>query len=463
MIKNLLLLWFIFFCLHSVAKKSIFVYCSEGSPSFFNPQIASDGTTFDVTGGIYNRLLEFKRGTADIQPALAESWEVSEDGLQYTFRLRKDVSFHTIPYFTPTRKFNADDVLFSFNRALDKKHPYHLVSGGKYFYFNDMGLMDLVQQIVKLDPSTVRFDLKKPSATFLTGMAMQFAVILSKEYADQLRVKKTESQIDQKPIGTGPFVFSNYSKDSLIRFKVNPNYFQEVSDLDGMVFAITPDASVRFQKLKREECHLMSFPSPTDYESIDQHKKLKLLKEDAYNVAYLAMNVEKPPLNNLQVRQAIRHALNRSLYVKAIYLGHAQVAKGPLPPKMWSYNSKIKDYEYNIKKAKQLLKQAGHPEGFEIRLWTLPVSRPYNPSGKKMGELMQQDLAQVGIKVQLVNYDWTTFLKKAAKGEHELIQLGWTGDNGDPDNFLNVLLSCASVKSGSNVARWCNPEYDQLI
>ena len=142
---------------------------------------------------------------------------------------------------------------------------------------------------------------------------------------------------------------------------------------------------------------------------------------------------------------------------------NAQVAKNPLPPTIWSYNKKIRDYDYNIAKAKKLLAKAGYPNGFETELWTLPVTRPYNPNGKKMGEIMQADLAKIGVKVKLVSYDWPTYLKKSRDGEHQLIQLGWTGDNGDPDNFLHVLLGCSGVKGGSNVARWCDKGFNDLI
>ena len=445
------------------SAQNVFVYCSEGSPRMFNPQLASDGTSFDATKDVYNRLLDFKRGTSEIIPALAESWKISKDGLSYTFQLRKGVSFHETKNFKPTRDFNADDVLFSFQRVFDKKHPYHKVSGGNYIYFSDTKLPELVKNIIKVDDYTVQFDLKEQSAVFLASLAMEFAVILSKEYGDQLLKNKKLDQIDQKPVGTGPFILTDYKKDSLIRYKTNKKYFKKPSSLDGMVFAITPEPAVRFQKLKREECHLISFPLPSDYEAIDKHKKLKLIKADVFNLAYLAMNVTKPPLDKLEVRQAIRHAMNRSLYINAIYMGHARPAKGPLPPAMWSYYRGIKDYKYSIKKAKALLKKAGFEEGFEIDLWTMPVSRPYNPAGKKMGELMQADLAQVGIKARLVSYDWGTYLEKAKNGEHQLIQIGWTSDNGDPDNFLATLLSCVSIESGSNLARWCSKPYDDLV
>lgn len=451
------------FWVYGADSNSILVYCSEGSPRFLNPQLATDGTSLDALHDVYDGLVQFKRGTSVIEPALAESWEVSKDGLNYTFKLRKGVSFHTIKGFTPTRNFNADDVIFSFERALNKNHPYNKVSGGNYMYFSAMGVDALVKKVVKVDDYTVRFELQEQSAVFLANLAMDFASILSKEYADQALKNKTPEVIDQKPSGTGPFVLVDYKKDSLIRYKTNKKYFKKPSSLEGMIFSITPDASVRMQKLKRGECHLTAPPLPSDYSIIDQHKKLKLIKADVFNVAYLAMNVEKPPLDKLEVRQAIRHALNRDLYVQAIYLGNAQSAKGPVPPKMWSYNKRIKDYEYNVKKAKALLKKAGFEKGFEIDLWYMPVSRPYNPDGQKMGELMKEDLEKVGIKVKLLTYDWTTYLKKSEAGEHSLVQIGWTSDNGDPDNFLGTLLGCRSVQSGTNLARWCHKEYDELI
>ena len=448
----------------SESKKSdIFVFCSEGSPRFFNPQVASDGTSFDATNDVYSRLVSFKRGTSIIEPDLAKSWEVSEDGLQYTFHLRKNVSFHTTKNFTPTRFANADDVVFSFKRFFEKSHPFHRVSGGNYMYFSAMGLDKVLKDVIKIDDSTVRFDLKEVSATFLVSLSMQFPVILSKEYGDQLIQQGRKEDLDQIPVGTGPFILTNYKQDSLIRYKTNMKYFKKPSSLKGMIFSITPDASVRFQKLKKEECHFMSFPAPSDYEIISQHEKLKLIKDPVYNVSYLGMNVTKPPLNNKLVRQAIRHALHRSLYLKAIYLGHAQLSKGTIPPRMWSYNKKVRDYEYSITKAKELLRRAGYEKGFTTDLWVLPVSRPYNPDGKKMAELMKEDLSQVGIKVKLVNYDWVTYLKKTEKGEHSLVQMGWTSDNGDPDNFLGTLLSCQSVSSGTNLAKWCHKPFSDLI
>lgn len=441
-----------------------FVYCSEGSPSAFNPQITTDGTSNNAAAHtVYNRLVDFKYGSTKIVPALAKSWKISKNKLNYTFKLRKGVKFHTTKYFTPTRNFNADDVLFSFNRQRLKSHPYHKVGGGNYDYWNGMEMGTLIKDIKKLDDYTIQITLKTPEAPFLANMAMSFMGILSKEYGDKLMKLGKSEDIDHKPVGTGPYVFKKYKKDTLIRYTANKTFWDGKPKIDKLVFSITPDASVRYQKLKTNECHLIIEPAPADLTAMKANKSLLVMNGAGLNVGYLAMNTSRKPYNNVLVRRAINHALNKKSYIKAIYLGNAIVAKNPLPPTIWSYNNKVKDYSHNPKLAKKLLKKAGFANGFETEIWTLPVTRPYNPAGKKMGELMQADLAKVGIKAKLVSYDWPTYLKKSRDGEHHMIQLGWTGDNGDPDNFLNILLGCSGVKAGSNVSRWCNDSFNKLI
>jgi dipeptide transport system substrate-binding protein len=441
-----------------------FVYCSEASPSTFNPQLADDGPTFNASSQmIYNRLVEFERGTTKTTPALAEKWDISKDGKTYTFHLRKNAAFHTTETFKPTRMMNADDVLFSFNRALKRDHPYHKVNGGNYVYFQTMELEKMIKDIQKVDDNTVKFVLNWAEAPFLADLAMSFAVILSAEYGDQLMKAGTPQKIDLDPVGTGPFILKRYVKDNSIRYEAHPGYWQGRAKVDKVVFAITPEANVRFQKLKAGECNLVAEPAPQDLKAMGDNPKLKLMSQPGANVGYLAFNTEKPPFNKLEVRQAIAHALNREAYLTLVYQGTATIAKNPLPPTVWGNDPAIQDYTYDVAKAKELLAKAGFPNGFETEMWTLPVARPYNPNGKKMGELMQSDLAKIGIKVKLVTYDWPTYLAKARKGEHQMLQLGWTTDNGDPDNFMGPLLTCASISGGGNMSRWCDKAYDQVV
>ncbi|MCB0340947.1 MAG: ABC transporter substrate-binding protein [Pseudobdellovibrionaceae bacterium] len=446
------------------AKSKTFVYCTEASPKIFNPQMATDGPTFNASAQtVYNRLVDFKRGTTEVIPSLAESWTVSQDGLTYTFDLRKDVKFHSIENYTPQRNFNAEDVIFTIDRMRQKSHPYHQVNGGVYEYFSAMEMDKIIKDIKKIGDYRVQFVLSRPEAPFLANLAMDFASILSAEYGTFLLKKGRAEDLDTTPVGTGPFVFQRYVKDSMIRYKAHPDYFLGKAKIDKLVFSITPDPTVRYQKLKRGECHFAAEPSPTDVAAMESDPNIKVLHQPGLNVAYLAINTEKPPFNDVRVRRALYHALNRKAYIDAIYLGHGEVAKNPMPPTMWGYNENTKGYDYNPDQAKSLLKQAGLAKGFEVELWTLPVSRPYNPNGKKLGELMQSDLAKVGIKAKPVTYKFATYLDKASKGEHTLAQLGWSGDNGDPDNFLNMLLSCAGVKAGSNMSRWCNKKYTDLV
>jgi dipeptide transport system substrate-binding protein len=205
--------------LASGAGAKTLVYCSEGSPENFQPAINTTGTSFDAARPVYNRLTEFKRGTVEVGPGLAESWDVADGGKTITFHLRRNVKFHANKEFTPTRDFNADDVIFSFERQWKPEHPFYKVSGGKYDYFNDMDMPSLLDTIEKRDDYTAVFHLKSPNVAILANLAMDFAAISSAEYGAFLVKKGSPELIDQAPIGTGPFYFVSYQKDAVIRFK----------------------------------------------------------------------------------------------------------------------------------------------------------------------------------------------------------------------------------------------------
>ena len=440
------------------------VYCSEASPAGFDPSQYTSGTDFDASAEtVFNRLTQFKRGGTEVEPGLATSWDVSKDGLTYTFHLREGVKFHTTDFFTPTRDFNADDVLFTFNRLLDAQSPFRKAYPSESPYFTDMGLNTTIKSVEKLDEHSVRFNLNTVDASFVQNLAMSFASVQSAEYAAQLLKEGKAEQINQQPVGTGPFVFKRYQKDSQIRYVANKQYWKpEDVKLDNLVFAITPDAAARLQKLKAGECQVSGYPRPADIEVMKQDPNLRVLQQAGFNLGFLAYNVTHPPLDQLKVRQALDMAIDKSAIIKAVYQGAGQSAQNALPPAQWSYDPNIQDAPYDPTKARLLLKEAGVAPGTTINLWAMTVQRASNPNARMSAQMIQQDWAKVGIKANIVSYEWGEYIKRAKNGEHDAMIYGWTGDNGDPDNWLGVLYSCAAVK-GSNYAKWCNPAYDKLV
>ena len=447
-----------------VAEAKSLVYCSEGSPENFTPAMNTTGTSLDAARPIYNQLVEFERGSTNVVAGLAESWEVSPDGMTITFKLRKGVKFHSgVNGFTPSRDFNADDVLWSFERQWKAEHPYAKVSGGAYDYFNDMGMPDLLKSIEKIDDNTVKVTLSAPNAPIIANLAMDFGTIHSAEYAQYLMDKGTPEQFDQIPVGTGPFMFVDYQKDAVIRFKANPDYFGGKAAIDDLIYAITPDPTARYAKLKAGECQVMIAPNPADLDAMSKDEAVNLLSQAGLNIGYLALNAQKPPFDKVEVRKAIAMAIDRDEIIKEVYQGAGQKAKNPLPPTIWSYDEATVDYEYNPDKAKEMLKAAG-VENLATDLWWMPVQRPYNPNAKRMAEMMQADLAKVGINAELKSFEWGEYRKRLQAGEHQMGLLGWTGDNGDPDNFL-FLLSCNAdgTAKSQNIAKWCNKDFDAKL
>ena len=440
------------------------VYCSEGSPEGFDAALYTAGTTFDASSRtLYNKLVEFDRGTTTIVPGLAESWTVSDDGLEYTFNLRKGVKFHSTEFFTPTRDFNADDVIFSFARQLNKDHEWHeYTAGTSWEYFSGMSMPDLLTDIVKVDEHTVMLKLARPEAPMIANLGMDFASILSKEYADQLAASGNKENLNQMPDGTGPFKFLAYQKDAVIRYQAHEDYWAGKAAIDNLIFAITTEPAVRHQKLLAGECHFNPYPQPADLEAIGNDSSLSLMQQEGLNVGYLAYNTTVAPFDDVNVRKALNMAINKQAILDAVFQGAGKAAKNPIPPTIWSYNDAITDDPYDPAAARKMLDEAGVKD-LNMEIWAMPVQRPYNPDARRMAEVMQADFKAVGVNVEIVSYEWGEYLKRSKdKDRKGAVLLGWTGDNGDPDNFLAVLLGCDAV-GGSNRAQWCHQPFEDLI
>jgi dipeptide transport system substrate-binding protein len=449
---------------HAAPAKTL-VFCSEGSPAGFDSAEYTTSTDFDPGAhAIYDTLVEFKRGSLDLVPGLATSWDESADAKTFTFHLRKGVKFGATAYFKPTRDFGADDVVFTFQRMIDPDNAFQKAHPVSFPYLSDLGYDKNIASVTKLDDNTVRFTLKTPDVVFVRNIAMEFASILSAEYADQLLKAGKVTDLNQHPVGTGAFVFRDYQKDATIRFDANPDYWDRANvHIGKLVFAITPDAAVRMQKLTSGECQMISYPRPADVAAARKDPNLTVASGVGFNVAYVGYNTTHKPLDNLLVRRALDMAVDKQAIIKDVYDGAATLATNPMPPSQWSYNKILKDAPYDPAKARELLKQAGFPNGFAISLWAMPVQRGYNPNARLMAQLIQSDWAKIGVKANIVSYEWAEYNKRAkVDGEHDAILYGWMGDNGDPDNWLGTTLDCDAVH-GSNVTKWCNKQFDALL
>lgn len=446
------------------ASAKTLVYCSESSPEGFDPALYSTNSTWDASSEtIYDRLTEFKPGTTEVAPGLAASWTISDDNLEYVLKLREGVKFQTTDFFTPTRDFNADDVLFSYNRQIDKNSPWYAYSGAaNWEMFDAMEMPNIVKEIVKVDDHTIKFVLNQPDASLLAKLALNFGAIMSKEYADKLEASGNKIDLDHKPVGTGPFTFVNYQQDAAIRYAANADYWGGKPKIENLIFAITVDATARMQRLKAGECQMAPYPAPADIEALKADPALNVMEMAGLNVAYMAFNNLKAPFDNVEVRKALNMGVNKQAIVDAVYQGMGQVAKNGIPPTMWGYNDKVVPYPYDPEAAKKMLAEAGVKD-LKMKIWAMPVSRPYMPNARRSAEMMQADLAKIGVGVEIVSYEWGEYLKQARdKNRDGAVILGATSDNGDPDNMLSFFFVCSAVGS-SNMANWCYKPVDDLL
>ncbi|WP_163100632.1 ABC transporter substrate-binding protein [Peribacillus alkalitolerans] len=420
------------------------VFGRGGDSTSLDPAATTEGEAFKVTKNIYETLIEFGPQDTELHPGLATEWNASEDGLTYTLTLREGVKFHD------GTDFNADAVVFNFERwKAGNKEQF-------YYYNSQFG--DRIDSVTAVDAKTVEFKLNTPLAPFFKNLAMSpFAI------ASPAAIEKHGDKFAENPVGTGPFVFKEWKRNEKVTLVKNENYWEKgLPKLDGLIFTVIPENSARLNALNAGEVDLIDGVNFSDVPGIEANANLQVFNRPSLNVGYLGLTSTRGPLKEKLVRQALNHAVDKQALIDTFYAGKATAAKNPMPPVVAGYNDDVQDYDYNPEKAKELLAQAGYADGFEMELWAMPVARPYMPDGKKVAEAIQANFAAIGVKAKIVSYEWGTYLDKARMGEADSFLLGWTGDNGDADNFLYVLLDQDSIES-NNYSYYKNQEVHDLL
>lgn len=443
----------------STIKEDQVLIFGRGADSYsMDPQNANEIETWRVTKNIYETLVEYKKETTDVIPALAKEWTTSDDGKVWTFKLQEGVKFHD------GTDFNADAVVYNFERMMDKNHPDRYegtfsVYRGMFNGFKGEG--SVIEEVKAVDPNTVEFILTNPQANFLANLGMHAFGVISPE-----AIKKYGAKINENPVGTGPFTFESWATNDSVTLVKNENYWKKGSPkLDKLIYKVIPDNSARLTALKNGEIDILVSLNPSDLSSVEADNNLNVSLRPPLNIGYLSINNTKEPLNNPKVRQAINHAIDKKGIADAFFYGLAEPVKNMLPSSSWAYNNDIEDYEYDLDKAKQLLTEAGYPNGFELQFSVTSNSRIYMQQPVKMVEAMKTSLEKAGIKVKVVSYEWATYIDQIRNGEHSIGLIGWVGDNGDPDNFLYSTLSKNNAVKGSaqNHTFYQNDEVSELL
>ncbi len=444
------------------AQSGILVYGSSGQPVNLESGNITDGNSIIVHNQIYNRLIEFKPGTTELQPGLATSWSASPDGKTWTFKLRQGVKFHD------GTAFDANAVKFNVDRWWDKANPNGYRNAGKTYeiweqiFGGSKGEPNsLLQNLVVPDQSTIQFVLKQPFAAFPSTIASGYFGI-----ASPTAIQKAGASYGTPAagaVGTGAFVFKEWRSGDRIVLEKNPNYWNAgFPKSNQLVMRFITDPAARLAQLRAGQLDFTVDLAPDQKAEIDRDSNLTAVSRPSFNVGYLALNPTDKPLSDVRVRQAIAHAINRPAIVKAFWGDLAESTPHFVPSTLaWAQSPALKDYDYNPQKAKELLRQAGYPNGFEMDLWYMPVSRPYFPTPKPIAEAFAADLNAVGIRASLKTKDWTAYIADRIKPPgYQSFMMGWTGDYGDPDTFYYPHFGIGGTK---DIGNWKNDRILQAL
>ncbi|GAC1521685.1 MAG: ABC transporter substrate-binding protein [Chloroflexota bacterium] len=417
-----------------------------------DPQAVEDNSAGFIDSCVLDQLVEYKKGTTNVGPGLATKWNISKNGKVYTFFLRRGVKFQD------GTAFNAKAYIRDLDRLVNPNNPNYVLkqAGVSSFISFTYGL---VKSYKATGPYTVRITLKNPFGPFLSSLAMVWSGVMSPQ-----AVSKTgDAGVLQHPVGTGPYRFVEWIKNDHITLEANPSYWGHKPKIKRITFQIVPDASVRVLKLKRGEAQIDADVTTQDVLSTAHTSGVIQLKQPGQLINGIGITTDVKPLNDVRVRQALNYAVDRKALSRSLFKGVGAPMNSYLPPPVWSYDKSLKGYPYNPNKAKQLLKAAGYPNGFSVELLGYTNPRGYNSAGGQLAVAVQQYLKAIGVQANITTMDFGAFLTKTRSGTYRgLYMTGWSGDNGDPDDFLYELFSSEQIPVG-NTAHLRDAHLDAVL
>lgn len=420
-----------------------------------DPAIGYDWQNWSIIKSLFSRLLDYEPGTTNLVPDLAtEMPKISADGMTFEFNMRDDVKFHN------GRLLVADDVKYSIERAVNPKTQ----SPGAGFFASIEGFDDAsagkstnISGITVNSPTSITFKLSRPDATFLHVMAINFASVVPKEDAE-----KFGPDFGKNPVGSGAFKFTSWALGQKLTIDKNADYYREgLPKLDQINFEVGVDPTVALQRLKNNEVDVLGDSIPAaNYiaEKENSDNEGLIIEGGQLQTGYVTLNVKIKPLNNVKVRQAVNHAIDKDRIVQ-ILNGRADAANQPLPPSMPGYDTGYTGFAYDVAKAKALLAEAGLANGFSTELWTSNTDP--NP---RIAQSIQEDLAKVGIKAAIKSLAQANVIEAGSSGKAPMVWSGgmaWIADFPDPSNFWGPILGCGgAVPGGWNWSQYCNKTLD---
>ncbi len=417
-------------------------------PKALDPAAVTAVNDFRILMNIYDGLVRYKDGTLEVEPALATSWEISEDGTVYTFALREGVTFHD------GSAFDAEAVKFNFDRMLREDHPYHDTGPFPLAFF-----FSAVQDVSVIDPLTVQFTLDAPYAPFLSNLAYPTGLIVS-----PAAVEQHGAEFGRNPSGTGPFTFAEWRSNEAVVIEAHPDHWDGAPATQAVVFRPISDANTRTAEMLAGGIDLMVEVPPVALSEFEG-ESYRLHEQAGPHVWFLILNAKEGPFADVRVRQAANYAINKTAIVNDVLEGTAAVAAGPTPPAFaWAYNESLEPYPYDPEKAKALIAEAG-ADGAELTFYvTEGGSGMLDPVA--MGTAIQADLKAVGFDVSIETYEWNTFLGEVnpgLEGKADMAQMAWMTNDPDTLPYLALRTEAWPEKGGFNSGYYSNPEVDKLL